>query len=194
MAWERSSDDPSYVCVAHMRIHPQLQTQHQLIGSNIHPTLAAGKQNRTAGIPNPGAGQTQLMNGLHPPYSDTIANHIMEVNESGNIDALALTSPPLASLDLSPTRTANDAHTVAPSHTQSSNAAPARVRTASEIETETRAAIWATHHTSLYELKESVESLLATLWARDTDPRELQGMFDALSEEVKRTRERLVIN
>jgi hypothetical protein len=42
------------------------------------------------------------------------------------------------------------------------------------------------------QIKDDVDSMLATLWARDTDPRELRGMFESLTEEVRRTRGRLL--
>jgi hypothetical protein len=169
---------------AHLQIHPQLHTQH-----HANPAADTDRQNQSAVVPNPRAGETQSTNGLQ------LADHIADqANESRNNEALALTSPPLAPLDFSPPPATNGTHTVPPPHAQTSNPAPARIRTASEIASEANAVIWAKHHTSLYELKESVESLLATLWARDTDPRELEGMFEAMREEVKRTRERLVID
>ncbi|KAJ9099196.1 hypothetical protein QFC21_004076 [Naganishia friedmannii] len=184
---------PNGISDQDLQIHPQLRTQHQPIGPNMHRNTAINKQSQLALIPNPAGGLSQSIDGLHVPYSSTMANdNVDKADGSGNND-VALTSPPLAPLDFSPPRTTSGTHAIPPPHAHSSIAAPARMRTASEIETETRAAIWANHHTSLHELKESVDSLLATLWARDTDPRELEGMFEALSEEVKRTRERLII-
>ncbi|KAJ9116454.1 hypothetical protein QFC22_004896 [Naganishia vaughanmartiniae] len=188
------SDDPGHALVEHLHIHPQLRPQQQSIGANIHPTATANNQSHSTGILNPGAGEMQSIDGLHQQHPGMMANHIMhQVDGSGNDDALALTSPPLAPLDFSPPRPSNSTYVVPQPHPQTAIAAPARIRTASEVETESRAAIWTNHHTSLYELKESVESLLATLWARDTDPRELEAMFEALNEEVKRTKERLVV-
>lgn len=59
------------------------------------------------------------------------------------------------------------------------------------IEADARVTIWHEHGETMKQIRDDVDSLLATLWARDTDPRELRGMFDSLKEEVRRTRTRL---
>jgi hypothetical protein len=52
--------------------------------------------------------------------------------------------------------------------------------------------MWHEHGETMKQIKDDVDSMLATLWARDTDPRELRGMFESLKEEVRRTRGRLL--
>ncbi|KAI5450672.1 hypothetical protein NCC49_002929 [Naganishia albida] len=60
------------------------------------------------------------------------------------------------------------------------------------VEADARSAMWHEHGETMKQIKDNVDSLLATLWARDVDPRELRGMFESLREEVGRTRERLL--
>lgn len=60
------------------------------------------------------------------------------------------------------------------------------------VEADARSAMWHEHGETMKQIKDNVDSLLATLWARDADPRELRGMFESLREEVGRTRERLL--
>jgi hypothetical protein len=60
------------------------------------------------------------------------------------------------------------------------------------IEADNRAAIWQEHSDTMKQIKDDIDSMLATLWAKDTDPRDLQGMFVTLKEEVRQTRMRLL--
>lgn len=60
------------------------------------------------------------------------------------------------------------------------------------IEADNRAAIWQEHSDTMKQIKDDIDSMLATLWAKDTDPRDLQGMFATLKEEVRQTRMRLL--
>lgn len=59
-------------------------------------------------------------------------------------------------------------------------------------EADNRAAIWQEHGDTIKQIKDDIDSMLATLWAKDTDPRDLQNMFATLKEEVKQTRMRLL--
>lgn len=59
-------------------------------------------------------------------------------------------------------------------------------------EADARAAIWQEHGETMKQIKDDIDSLLATLWARDTDPRDLHGMFANLKEEVRQTKARLL--
>lgn len=60
------------------------------------------------------------------------------------------------------------------------------------IEADNRAAMWSEHSDTMKQIKDDVDSMLATLWARDTDPGDLQDMFATMKEEVKQTRMRLL--
>jgi hypothetical protein len=59
-------------------------------------------------------------------------------------------------------------------------------------EADRRATIWSEHSEAMKQIKDDVDSMLATLWARDTDPRDLQDLFTAMKKEVKQTRLRLL--
>lgn len=60
------------------------------------------------------------------------------------------------------------------------------------IEADNRAAMWSEHSDTMKQIKDDVDSMLATLWARDTDPGDLRDMFATMKEEVKQTRMRLL--